>query len=235
MAKRKSSKSPLSENHLNLQDIAPLTENQRIFFENYESDKSQFLLGYPGTGKTFNALFKAFQDINDPKTEYRRIVIIRSAVPTRDIGFLPGTEQEKSVVYELPYKKICSELFGRDDAYEIMKKHDTIRFMTTSFVRGITLDDTIVLVDEFQSMNAHELDSILTRIGRNSKILFCGDFMQSDLTRESEKHGAHKFFQVVQKMTNSFDINNFTAEDIVRSGIVKEYIKLKYSIFKAGF
>lgn len=234
MARPRKHKSALSDNNLELIDVSPLTPNQQKFFSNYDSGKSQFLLGYPGTGKSFMSLFKAFEEVSQAN-DYKRVVIIRSAVPTRDIGHLPGSDVEKAAIYELPYKKICSELFHRDDAYEVLKKHDGIRFMTTSFIRGLTLDNSIVIVDEFQSMSSHELDSIITRIGSSSKIIFCGDFMQTDLTRESEKKGAHKFFKVVSQMLNFFDLNHFEEQDIVRSHLVKDYIIKKYKLFTEGF
>jgi len=234
MARRKERKSLLSDNHLSMHDIQPMTENQSVFFENYKSDKSQVLLGYPGTGKTFMAMHKALKELNDPESPYKRIVIVRSAVPTRDVGFLPGTLTEKSAVYELPYQSICTELFGRSDAYEIMKKHRTIEFMTTSFIRGITLDRTIVIVDEFQNMTSHEADSVITRVGDYSKIIFCGDILQRDLNKNSEKN-IEVFLNVIKQMTDEFDFTYFDEDDIVRSGIVASYIKAKHRKYPDGY
>jgi phosphate starvation-inducible protein PhoH len=234
MSKRKAKKLQLNDNNLVLQPIKPLTTNQGVFFNNYESDKSQVLLGYPGTGKTFMALYKALEEINIPKNDYRRIVIVRSAVPTRDVGFLPGTLEEKAEVYELPYKSICQELFGRSDAYEILKKHRTIEFITTTVIRGITLDNAIVIVDEFQNMTAHEADSIVTRIGIDSKILFCGDILQRDLTSHNEKD-VGKFIDVLEDMTDDFDFTHFGADDICRSDLVGAYIKKKMSKYPKGY
>ena len=234
MARRKDKKTLLSDNHLSMQDIHPMTENQSVFFSNYESDKSQVLLGYPGTGKTFMALNRDLKELNDPSSPYRRVVIVRSAVPTRDVGFLPGTLAEKSAVYEMPYQSICNELFGRSDAYEIMKKHRTIEFLTTSFIRGITLDRTIVIVDEFQNMTSHEADSIITRVGDYSKIIFCGDILQRDLNKASERN-VETFLQVLDNMRDVFDFNYFGEEDIVRSGIVADYIKAKHRIYPDGY
>jgi len=211
-----------------------MTENQSVFFSNYESDKSQVLLGYPGTGKTFMALNRALNEINDPRSPYRRVVIVRSAVPTRDVGFLPGTLAEKSAVYELPYQSICNELFGRSDAYEIMKKHRTIEFLTTSFIRGITLDRTIVIVDEFQNMTSHEADSIITRVGDYSKIIFCGDILQRDLSRASERN-VETFLKVLTTMEDVFDFNYFDEDDIVRSGLVADYIRAKHRVYPDGY
>ena len=237
MARRKkvdNGKSRLSKLHLNIQDILPMTEAQSNFFDNYDSGKSQVLMGYPGTGKTFLSLYKAFDEMINGDGTVNQIVVVRSAVPTRDIGFLPGDMNEKSQVYELPYQSICSELFGRDDAYGILVKHGLIRFMITSYVRGITLDNAIVIVDEFQNCTAHEADSILTRLGKSSKIIFCGDFMQTDFKSQRDKDIV-KFVSVLDSMPNWFDKNMFSDEDIVRSGIVKSYIQAKYLTYRDGY
>lgn len=235
MARRKpNKKSPLVENHLVLTEISPMTKNQSLFFDNYDTDKSQVLIGYPGTGKTFMALYRAFQEINNPETDYQRIVIVRSAVPTRDVGFLPGTLAEKGEVYELPYKSICTELFGRADAYEVLKKHRTVEFITTSFIRGLTLDKAIIIVDEFQNMTAHEADSVITRVGSFSKILLCGDILQRDLNKNCEKN-IEILLKVLDQMPDDFDFTYFDENDIVRSGLVGNYIRTKHKIFPDGY
>jgi phosphate starvation-inducible protein PhoH len=221
-----SAKSLMNKQHLELQQVEPLTDTQSQFFENYDTGKSQVLSGSAGTGKTFISLYKAFDEILNGKTNYRRIVIVRSAVATRDIGHLPGTLEEKQQIYEIPYTGICNELFGRGDAYGLMKKNNIIDFMLTSYVRGITLDETIVIVDEYQNLTSAEADSIITRLGKGSKIVYCGDTCQTDFTRNSEKD-IDKFLYVLEKMTKWFDLNEFGVEDIVRSGIVKDYIKAK--------
>ena len=203
---------------LTLHEIEPLTRNQVAAFE---SDQHLVLHGVAGTGKTFISLYLAFDDMI--KGLYDRTIIIRSAVPTRDIGFLPGTEKEKSAVYEEPYKDICIELFDRGDAYEILKNKNLVQFMTTSFIRGITLRDSVVIVDECQNMSFHELDSIITRVGEGSRIIFCGDFRQSDL---GGKNGLHEFIRILKAM-NRFDLIDFQVSDIVRSGFVKDYIIAK--------
>jgi phosphate starvation-inducible protein PhoH len=229
LSKKKAAPSALAlmnKQHFELQEVEPLNGKQHEFFANYAGGKSQVLAGSAGTGKTFMTLFKAFEEILKAKVNYRRIVIIRSAVATRDIGHLPGTLEEKQAIYEIPYVGICNELFGRGDAYALMKKNGIIDFMLTSYVRGITLDETIVIVDEFQNLTAHEADSIITRLGKGSKIIFCGDTCQTDFTRNNEKD-IDKFLAVVNRMPQWFDINEFESGDIVRSGIVKEYIKTK--------
>ena len=224
----------VSKLHLQLAEIEPITKAQGDFFNNYDSGKCQLLMGYPGTGKTFLSMFKALDELISGGTDLNQIVIVRSAVPTRDIGFLPGDINEKQQVYELPYKKVCSELFGRDDAYEILVKHGVIRFMITSFVRGITLDNCIVIMDEFQNCTSHEADSVLTRLGKKSKAMFCGDFMQTDFTRDKDKDVC-KFVKVLESMPNWFVTNEFGVDDIVRSGLVKAYIQAKYLIHKDGY
>ena len=214
MAKRSKT---LHGSGLELAEIEPLTRNQLRAFE---SDKNLVLHGCAGTGKTFISCYLAFDDMT--KNQYEKLVIIRSAVPTRDIGFLPGTEKEKSSVYEEPYYDISIDLFERGDAYQILKTKRLVHFMTTSYIRGITLRDAVILIDECQNMTFHELDSIITRVGENCRVIFCGDFSQSDL----KQNGMKEFFEILASM-NRFDFIEFGVEDIVRSGFVKEYIIAK--------
>lgn len=214
MAKRSKT---LNGSGLELAEIEPLTRNQLRAFE---SDKNSVLHGCAGTGKTFISCYLAFDDMT--KNQYEKLVIIRSAVPTRDIGFLPGTEKEKSSVYEEPYYDISIDLFERGDAYQILKTKRLVHFMTTSYIRGITLRDAVILIDECQNMTFHELDSIITRVGENCRVIFCGDFSQSDL----KQNGMKEFFEILVSM-NRFDFIEFGVEDIVRSGFVKEYIIAK--------
>jgi phosphate starvation-inducible protein PhoH len=205
---------------LTLSEVEPLTQNQVAAFE---SDKHLVLHGVAGTGKTFISCYLAFDDMI--KSSYNKLIIIRSAVPTRDIGFLPGNEKEKSAIYEEPYKDICVELFQRGDAYEILKTKSLVNFMTTSFIRGVTLRDAVIIVDECQNMSFHELDSIITRVGEECRIIFCGDFRQSDLS----KNGLKDFIRIVKAM-DQFDLIDFEIKDIVRSGFVKDYITVKTNL-----
>lgn len=204
--------------NLDLQEIEPLTKNQVVAFE---STKNLVLHGVAGTGKTYISCYLAFDDMI--KGEYDKLVLIRSAVPTRDIGFLPGTEKEKASVYEEPYKDICIELFQRGDAYQILKTKGLVHFMTTSFIRGVTLRNAAIIIDECQNMTFHELDSIITRVGEGCRIIFCGDFRQADLA----KNGLHNFLRILKAMDNNFDTIDFQVEDIVRSSFVKDYIITK--------
>lgn len=217
MAKRKLN-GKLNSANLELVDREPLTRGQLKVFE---STKNLFLHGCAGTGKTYVSLYIAFDDL--VKKLYNDITIIRSAVPTREMGFLPGNEEEKSKVYEQPYIAICQELFNRGDAYGILKKHGAVKFITTSHVRGVTFQDTVVIVDECQNMTFHELDSLITRVGKNCRIIFCGDFFQSDL----KGNGIKDFMHIIQQM-NEFEFVDFGIEDIVRSNFVKNYLIAKY-------
>lgn len=227
MARRiASAKSLIKKNNFKLIDVEPLTAAQEVLFDNYDCGYSQVLLGSPGTGKTFLSLYLAFDEIINTSNKFRRIVIVRSAVSTRDVGHLPGTLEDKQAIYELPYQGIVSELFGRGDAYGVLKKHSVVDFMLTSYVRGITLDNTLIIVDECQNMTAHELESVITRLGRDSKIIFCGDEMQTDFTNNREKN-FDEFFSVLKRMPAWIKFNHFNYGDIVRSGIVRDYIIAK--------
>jgi phosphate starvation-inducible PhoH-like protein len=216
-AKTSTVRGSLQNDHFSLADIEPMTRNQVLVFE---SENHLVLHGQAGTGKTFLSLYLALDDIF--KKEFSKLVIIRSAVPTRDMGFLPGNDKEKSEIYEAPYRDIFTELLGRGDAYNTLKAKNVVEFKTTSFIRGTTIRDSIILVDECQNMTMHELDSIITRIGDNCRVIFCGDFRQSDL----KSNGLKEFFNILRSMQD-FDFIEFDLEDIVRSGLVKEYLTAK--------
>jgi predicted ribonuclease YlaK len=215
--------------------IEPLTENQEKFFEEYKKDQNLVAYGCAGTGKTFITLYNALLNVLDPSTPYDKIYIVRSLVPTREIGFLPGDHEDKSSLYQIPYKNMVKYMFEMpdDNAFEMLyanlKAQGTISFWSTSFIRGTTLDNVIVIVDEFQNLNFHELDSMITRVGENSKIMFCGDATQTDLIKTAEKNGIVDFIRILKNMP-SFSMVEFEAEDICRSGLVKEYIIAKLEL-----
>ena len=223
-------KKPLSADYL--VNIEPITDNQKKLFDSYANEKHIIAYGCAGTGKTFITLFNALKEVLDENTPYEKIYIVRSLVSTREIGFLPGDHEDKSSYYQIPYKHMVRYMFSMpSDAdfemlYGNLKSQETIKFWSTSFLRGTTLDNSIVIVDEFQNLNFHELDSIITRIGENSRIMFCGDARQSDLTKMNDRNGIVDFMDILRKMS-SFDIIEFGIEDIVRSGLVKEYIIAK--------
>ena len=216
-------------------DIDPLTTNQHIFFTQYGEGKHIFAYGCAGTGKTFIALYNALKDVLDPETPHEKVYIVRSLVATREIGFLPGDHADKSDIYQIPYRKMVKYMFkmASDAEFEMLyanlKAQGTLDFWSTSFLRGVTFDDAIIIVDECQNLNYHELDSIITRAGENTRIMFCGDGVQSDLTKIQERNGITDFQRILTKM-ESFALIEFGIEDIVRSGLVKEYILAKNAI-----
>ena len=227
---KKQAKLHNQNNHsLQLKPVVPKTKNQVRVCNEFNKGQNLLCHGVAGTGKTFLSIGLALKAIMDQ--EYNRLTIIRSVVPTRDMGFLPGNQAQKSKVYEGPYFSICNELFGRGDAYELLKLKDKIKFTSTLFIRGTTIENNVVLVDECQNMTFHELDTIITRLGKNCRIIFCGDFRQSDLQKEEDRSGLRKFMQVIKKMKGMSGIE-FEQDDIVRSSFVKEYIisKLNYGI-----
>ena len=229
-AKQMRRKKPINSEYL--VDIEPITENQKTLFNSYKEKKNIIAYGAAGTGKTFVTLFNALKDVLDESTPYEKIYIVRSLVATREIGFLPGDHEDKSDIYQVPYKHMVKYMFqmGSDADFEMLygnlKAQETIKFWSTSFLRGTTLDRSIVIVDEFQNLNFHELDSIMTRVGEDSKIFFCGDASQTDLQKTNEKNGIVDFMKIIRSMP-SFDVIEFGIDDIVRSGIVKEYLIAK--------
>jgi phosphate starvation-inducible protein PhoH len=210
-----------------LKTFEPLTDNQRDFFNAYKrGDYFVALHGVAGTGKTFIALYKALEEVLDKSNPFNKIIIVRSAVQSREIGHLPGDVSEKMEIYQQPYRQICDTFFGRKDAWDRLEEQGHIEFISTSFIRGMSFDDAIIIVDEMQNMNFEEIDTVMTRVGYRSKIIWCGDYRQTDLRKAGDKTGILKFFDIAAKM-NAFTRIEFTADDIVRSSLVKDYILAK--------
>jgi predicted ribonuclease YlaK len=228
--KNSKKKKPIDSNYLIT--INPITDNQQKLFDSYKEQKNLVAYGSSGTGKTFITLYNALSDVLDERTPYEKIYIVRSIVSTRDVGFLPGILEEKIGIFEIPYKNMVKYMFQMPSdvdfemLYGNLKSQKTIDFMSTSFIRGTTLDNCIIIVDEFQNLNFHEMDSIITRVGEESKIMFCGDATQSDLVKTNEKNGIIDFMKILRSMS-SFDIVEFGIDDVCRSGLVKEYLIAK--------
>lgn len=219
-------KSSIKASELNT--IEPMTGNQDKAFQLWDEGENLILAGSAGTGKTFLALYLALDEmLNEP--EYDKIIIVRSVVAVREIGYLPGKLEEKTAVFETPYKMICEELFESNAAYNKMINSHQIQFETTSYIRGKTFDRAIIVVDEMQNLNFHELDSIMTRVGEHCRIIFAGDYLQSDFKSDGERDGLMKFLNIIERM-NQFSMVQFGWDDIVRSGIVRDYIMTKEMI-----
>jgi predicted ribonuclease YlaK len=232
-AKQRKRRKPISEQYM--LPIEPLTDNQKVMFDAWDADKMIYAYGVAGTGKTFVALYKALKDVLGDDTPYEKIYIVRSLVATREIGFLPGDHEDKSSLYQIPYKNMVQAMFEMpdDNSYEMLydnlKAQETISFWSTRIIRGTTLDNAIVIIDEAQNLNFHELDSIITRVGQDSKIIFCGDAAQTDLQKISERTGIIDFQRILQNM-EEFSLVEFGVEDIVRSGLVKSYLINKINL-----
>jgi phosphate starvation-inducible protein PhoH len=211
------------KSHFQLRHVAPLTPNQEITFRAYHSNQNIVCHGYAGTGKTYISLYLALNEVLSGKSVYEKIVIIRSVVPSRDMGFLPGSMAEKARVYEEPYKEICDDLFGRGDGYDVLKLKGLIQFTTTSFLRGVTFKNAIVIIDEAQNLNFGELYTTLTRMGDTSRLILCGDFRQTDLRKHEANNSLVHMMNVLKKMSNVCFVE-FCENDIVRSDFVKEFI-----------
>jgi phosphate starvation-inducible protein PhoH len=209
--------------HFALRTIKPLTVNQEKTFEAYRAGYNLMIHGFAGTGKTFCALYLALEEVLTGNSTYDKIIIIRSVVSSRDMGFLPGSIKDKTAIYEDPYKEICDDLFGRGDGYGILKMKKIIEFTTTSFLRGLTFNNAIIIVDETNNMILSELDTVMTRMGNNSRIIFCGDYRQTDLNKPHERTGINIFMNITKRI-NSFVHIEFEKEEIVRSGVVRDYI-----------
>jgi len=209
--------------------IEPITDNQKLVFDSYAKGQHQFLFGCAGTGKTFVSLYLALSEVLRDDTKYDKVVLVRSLIPTREIGFLPGDEEDKAALYQVPYQNMVKFMFKQANEqafsmlYDRLKQQGSFYFLSTSFLRGLTFDNSIIIVDECQNLNFHELDTIVTRVGQDSKIMFCGDFMQTDLSKTSERNGLHDFLRILEEM-QEFNCVEFNIGDIVRSGFVRNYL-----------
>ena len=216
-------------NYSDLIKIEPITDTQKQVFKSWKEGRNQFLCGCAGTGKTFVSMYLAFEEVLRNETAYDKVIIVRSLIPTREIGFLPGDEEDKAALYQVPYANMAQFMFKQPNEqafnilYDRLKAQGSLYFLSTSFLRGLTFDNSIIIVDECQNLNFHELDTIITRVGQDSKISFCGDFMQSDLTKRNEKDGLHDFVKILEEM-DEFNISEFSIGDIVRSGFVRSYL-----------
>ena len=224
-----SKKKTLAISSTELNDIKPITENQKEVFSSYSKGQNLFLYGVAGTGKTFVALYNALKDVLDPKSPRERVYIVRSLLPTRDIGFLPGDEEDKSYLYQVPYQNMVRFMFKQPDErafeqlYNNLRNQGTIDFLSTSFLRGVTIDNGVIIVDECQNLNFHELDTIMTRVGQDTRIVFAGDIQQTDLTKTNDRNGILDFVNIMQQM-KEVDCIEFDLNDIVRSGMLKSYL-----------
>ena len=212
-----------------LNQIKPVTDSQKLVFDTWKKGQNQFLFGCAGTGKTFVSLYLALSEVLKNETPYDKVIMVRSLIPTREIGFLPGDEEDKAALYQVPYSNMMQFMFEQpneqafETLYNRIKAQGSYYFLSTSFLRGLTFDNSIIIVDECQNLNFHELDTIITRVGQDSKIVFCGDFSQSDLTKTNERNGLMDFLQILQEM-EEFNCVEFNIGDIVRSGFVRNYL-----------
>ena len=212
-----------------LNQIKPVTDSQKLVFDTWKQGQNQFLFGCAGTGKTFVSLYLALSEVLRNETPYDKVIMVRSLIPTREIGFLPGDEEDKAALYQVPYSNMMQFMFEQpneqafETLYNRIKAQGSYYFLSTSFLRGLTFDNSIIIVDECQNLNFHELDTIITRVGQDSKIIFCGDFSQTDLTKTNERNGLHDFLRILENM-EEFNCVEFDIPDIVRSGFVRNYL-----------
>lgn len=208
-----------------LRTFEALTENQQKFFDIYKKGGYfMFCLGSPGTGKTFLSFYRAIEEVLSKDNNFKQVVIVRSVVPTRDVGFLPGSLEEKQEVYELPYREAAAILFGKTDAWDRLKEQGYVRFLSTTAIRGISIDNSIVIVDEAQNCRFGELSTVLTRVGHQTKIIFCGDRFQDDLTTKKNDVSGLKDFLAICRTMRHYEEVVYTSNDIVRSSLVKDFL-----------
>lgn len=209
--------------NFNLLGIKPLTEGQRQMMFAFKEGLNVVAEGSAGTGKSFTATSLALERLFAKDIE--KIVFVRSAVSIRSQGHLPGTQQEKETVYTVPYKNIVNQLCQCGTAWDSLTKAGMIEFTTTTYIRGLTFDNCVMIIDEFQNMDISEMESVLTRLGENTQLIVCGDTRQNDLARKREQSCHTWLLRVAKILPKYFDVVSFTSEDVVRSKLCKAIIK----------
>lgn len=217
-------RSPKTFSQHDMKAIKPLTRNQELVFDLYADGYNLILNGFAGCGKTMVAIYLALNEILDPESPYEKLMIVRSCSPTKNTGFLKGSLEEKEAVYEIPYSPIFDKIFKKKNQYKFMKEAGIVEFESTSYMRGVTLDNTIVVFDEVSSATYHEISTIITRLGNNSKVVLCGDSLQNDLIYERNLQSGYEKFIKISNMMPDFRSVNFTVDDCVRSDFVKSFL-----------
>jgi len=228
--RKRSKRNKKNSSSLDIQYVEGKTANQTKFMEAFENNDLVIGVGYPGTGKTYLALYMALTELEINK-EFEKIYIVRSSVSSRNLGFMPGNANDKMKEYEKPYMSNVNDLYGRGDAYNILKQKGIIEFSPTSYLRGQTFNNCIVILDEFQNLSFQELTTVITRFGENCKMVVIGDTGQDDLTSERYKEfsGARDLMKITNKMKNVETVY-MGVNDIVRSGFVRDFIIAQYGI-----
>ena len=229
MARKSSKQNQAQQQSLELKYITPKTTSQHQTFEAFYDGYHPILMGCAGTGKSFISVYLGLESVFDAHTSFKKLAIVRSAVPSRELGFLPGDEAGKISSYKRPYVQIVNELLGRADGFEILEKKGIIEFVSTSFLRGTTINDTVIFLDEIQNLSSTELHTVVTRIGKNSALILAGDFFQNDLS--DNESGLKEFYEIAKRVKN-FKIINFSEKDILRNEFIKEYIIAKNAVEK---
>lgn len=209
-----------------MKSINPMTRNQQRVFDLWEDDYNITLAGSAGTGKSLCTIYLALQEIlgTIDNRKYDKLIIIRSAVASRDLGFLPGSLEEKMEVYEQPYMQIFDFLFKKKNQYKFMKEAGLVEFHSTAYLRGTTFDNCIIILDEAASLNYHEISTVITRVGTNAKIITIGDTKQNDLIyKKNDTSGFAKFLEISNRMPSMRNVY-FNIQDVCRSGLVKEFL-----------
>jgi phosphate starvation-inducible PhoH-like protein len=201
--------------------VKGLTEGQQDYLDAINENVVTLCSGLAGTGKTYIAVVRAVELLQEG--QYKRIVIARPAVECgKSLGFLPGNEDEKVAPYMRPIKDILHELIDAKQLEEYIK-NETIEFCALTYMRGRTLNNCIMILDEAQNATWEELMMFLTRIGKNSKIIISGDETQEDVFHKALAQCLCKFD--TKPYIREIEVIYLDVEDIVRNGLIRKIIK----------
>jgi phosphate starvation-inducible PhoH-like protein len=201
-----------------------LSENQKIYYDKLKKNQITICSGPAGVGKSYIAMKCAIDLLSDPETPYEKIIIVRPAVEAEEkLGSLPGNVEEKLDPYIFPSYYLLNKIIGKE-AREKLKEIEAIEVFAMAFMRGMNIDNSILIFEEAQNSTPNQMKLLLTRIGFNSKFFISGDLEQTDRYKDIRQSG---LYDAIQKFNNLHDIGvfEFQTADIVRNPLISHILK----------
>jgi phosphate starvation-inducible PhoH-like protein len=201
-----------------------LSENQKIYYDKLKKNQITICSGPAGVGKSYIAMKCAIDLLSDPETPYEKIIIVRPAVEAEEkLGSLPGNVEEKLDPYIFPSYYLLNKIIGKESR-EKLKEIEAIEVFAMAFMRGMNIDNSILIFEEAQNSTPNQMKLLLTRIGFNSKFFISGDLEQTDRYKDIRQSG---LYDAIQKFNNLHDIGvfEFQTADIVRNPLISHILK----------
>lgn len=200
-----------------------LTENQRKYYEILKHNQITICTGPAGVGKSYVAMNAALNLLYDSDNQYEKIIIVRPAVEAEEkLGSLPGNVEEKLDPYIFPSYYLMNKIIGKD-AREKLKELEFVEVFALAYMRGMNIDNSILIFEEAQNSTPNQMKLLLTRIGYNSKFFISGDLEQTDRYKDKKQTG---LWDAIQKLKNVGEIGifEFNGDDVVRNPLISKIL-----------